>query len=389
MNGRQFPSEQLKLPRSPVLGWATFCGPRRADSPCILDRGHTVFTTSGRAAIVQALKIAGIGPGDRVLVPTYHCPTMISPITSAGAEPVFYPIAPDGSPRLEYLDGLSVEISAIIAAHFFGMPQRISGIRRFCDRRGIFMIEDCAHAFFGEAEGRPIGHWGDVGIASLTKFFPVVEGGCLVSENHPLDLILNRRGIRTEIKTIADTLELGAGYRRLTGLNTAVNGVVFAKRTWRSLFNSPGPVGAGDDPEDSDFILDRAAADAALARSAKWLFETAHRRRIVENRQRNYRIMTELLTDLRKARPLFPLLPAHAVPYVFPLWVESPEDSYQVLRSSGIPIYRWDRLWPSTPSIEGDSGKVWANHVFQLGCHQDLSASDLAKTAEIICRALA
>ncbi|MBK9574239.1 MAG: DegT/DnrJ/EryC1/StrS family aminotransferase [Rhodoferax sp.] len=48
------------------------------------------------------------------------------------------------------------------------------------------MIEDCAHCFFGQAGERPIGAWGDFATASLTKFFPVPEGGLLASSSRPL-----------------------------------------------------------------------------------------------------------------------------------------------------------------------------------------------------------
>jgi aspartate/methionine/tyrosine aminotransferase len=75
------------LPRLPVLGWAAFAGERQAPLPSVLDQRNVLFTTSGRAAIALALRALGVAPGDRVLVPTYHCPTMIAPVVSTGADP--------------------------------------------------------------------------------------------------------------------------------------------------------------------------------------------------------------------------------------------------------------------------------------------------------------
>ena len=43
-------------------------------------------------AIALALKQMGIGPGDTVLVPSYHCASMIEPVIWAGATPLFYRI---------------------------------------------------------------------------------------------------------------------------------------------------------------------------------------------------------------------------------------------------------------------------------------------------------
>jgi hypothetical protein len=77
-------------------------------------------------------------------------------------------------------------------------------------------------------------------------------------------------------------------------------------------------------------------------------------------------------------------LPESAVPYVFPLWVDSPAQSYQRVRSSGIPVFRWDDTWDDVPVIPGDSGAEWAVHVFQLGCHQDLDLDDLDFMADTL-----
>jgi dTDP-4-amino-4,6-dideoxygalactose transaminase len=56
-------------------------------------------------------------------------------------------------------------------------------IAEYCDERGIFLIEDCAHAHGAEWNGRRAGTYGDVGIYSLyaTKTITTGEGGVLVS----------------------------------------------------------------------------------------------------------------------------------------------------------------------------------------------------------------
>ena len=147
---------------------------------------NVVFTSSGRAAIALALRDLGIRPGDRVLVPTYHCPTMIAPVAAAGATPLFFPLDEKGTPRIAELAKWDLSrVRAMIAAHYFGLPQPMARIRQFCDDRGIALIEDCAHAMFGEADGKPIGAHGHYAIASLTKFLPTVDGGCLVYGRSP------------------------------------------------------------------------------------------------------------------------------------------------------------------------------------------------------------
>jgi hypothetical protein len=77
-------------------------------------------------------------------------------------------------------------------------------------------------------------------------------------------------------------------------------------------------------------------------------------------------------------------LPEGTVPYVFPLYVYDHQATYQRLRAAGVPIFCWDEVWPGTPVIENDHGLDWAAHVFQLGCHQDLSLEDMETIADTV-----
>ena len=101
------------------------------------------------------------------------------------------------------------------------------------------------------------------------------------------------------------------------------------------------------------------------------------RARIVQHRRLHYRQLAQALSGVPGLRPLLPDLPDGAVPYVFPIWVDQPDPGYQALRSLRIPVFRWDRLWPTTGRPPGDHGVAWSHHVIQLACHQDLRPADL------------
>jgi hypothetical protein len=73
---------------------------------------------------------------------------------------------------------------------------------------------------------------------------------------------------------------------------------------------------------------------------------------------------------------------------VFPLYVHDAQPSYPRLRATGVPIFRWDEVWPGTPVIANDHGLDWATHVFQLGCHQDLSEQDIEIIATTVKRVI-
>src|SRR5206468_12877583 len=64
----------------------------------------------------------------------------------------------------------------------------VESIAQYCRERGIFLIEDCAHAHGARWHGRRPGSWGDAGVYSLyaTKTISTGEGGVLVSRNPDL-----------------------------------------------------------------------------------------------------------------------------------------------------------------------------------------------------------
>jgi dTDP-4-amino-4,6-dideoxygalactose transaminase len=382
-------SAVASIPRLPVFGWHAFAGERSALIPSVLERPKRVFTTSGRAAIALALRVLGIGRGDRMLLPTYHCPTMIAPVVRIGAAPVFYPITESGGPALDFLAQQDLNgVRAMVVVHFFGLPQAMASVRAFCDRHGIALIEDCAHALFGTSDGRPVGAWGDLAIASLTKFLPVTEGGCLVSNSLPLDgLALEPRRRMDELKALLNSIELGSAHGRLQGFNTLLRG---GFRLLGALRGGPRAATA----ESADVALPPPSAAeysdellwSRLTNVSRWIVEATHRSRIVALRRRNYGLLAQLLDGLPGARAYRVALPEGAAPYVFPLEVENAAARYPALRAARVPLFRWDRIWPGTPAIERDHGLRWATEMFQLGCHQDMFEEDVRALAETVRR---
>jgi len=371
------------LPRLPVFGWQAFSGAREADTPCLLALPQLHYSTSGRAAILLALESLGVGPGDGVLLPTYHCPTMVAPAEDRGATVRFYPIDDHGRPNLRWLEQQDMRgVRALLAAHFFGLPQPMALLRAWCQARGIALIEDCAHALFGRSGDRPIGAWGDVAIASLTKFLPVPEGGCLIINNGGAAPALRPCSVKDQVQAAVDILEVGAVQGRLTGFNALIAGSLKLLRLLRGGA-SPWPVGndvpspQGGHLSSTELSIDSVLAHRQLSQASRWVGRTLPRQRIVQRRRRNYQFLAQALAGHTGLRPLLPELPADCAPYVFPLWVAIPDPGYAELRALHWPVFRWDRLWPGVPPMEGDHGLNWSHHVLQLACHQDLEEADL------------
>ena len=86
------PPPASPIPLSPVLSAASFLHLGHPPVRSIVDAGPARLVTSGRVAIALALREMAVGAGDEVLVPAYHCASMIEPVIWSGARPVFYRI---------------------------------------------------------------------------------------------------------------------------------------------------------------------------------------------------------------------------------------------------------------------------------------------------------
>ena len=395
------------LPRSPVFGWASFEIVNAPGIACIEDLPFILFTTSGRAAIHHALLQLQLPTGSTVLVPTYHCPTMVAPVILANLQVAYFGITSDGLPNLDSIDPRTADrCGAMIVSHYFGMANSLAQVRKWCDDNGVALIEDCAHCYFGQAGERPIGSWGDFSTASLSKFLPVPEGGILASASrHILSPALQKPALKAELKGWVDVVELATKYKRLPGLNFLLtvgfrlknarpgkhrgNGQVGTEAASKLLTASPVE---GTTAARMMQTCDMARISEAPLAAFTWLRRLLPRGRIIAKRQRNYAAYSRHFKSVGGARPLFPNFGDSAsqiAPYVFPLWVDDADFVYRTLRAQDLPVFRWDRLWPGTPQLEHDVGLNWSCHVLQLLCHQDLDETAINRTAHAVLSSLA
>lgn len=379
------------LPKAPLLGWDSFWPVGRSALARIGDLPHRAYTSSGRAALYAALQQMALAAGSGVLVPTYHCPTMVAPIVEAGLTPVFYALDANGLPALDRIDPARGQLRAMFVAHYFGLAKSLHAVQAWCREHAIMLVEDCAHSYFGVAGERPIGCWGDYATASLSKFFPVPEAGMLASATRRLrPLGLQALAPRAQARAAWDVIDRANDHRRLAGLTHALRPLFALRRR-----GGRGSTADDDAPPDADAIrvgCDMGRIHQAPSFAGQLLHRALPEGRIVQRRRDNYVTLARQLADAPGAQVLTPELPATNVPYVLPLWVDGATRAdavYARLRSERLPVYRWDRLWPGTPQLDADTGAHWSRHVMQLLCHQDLSQDELIQVAAVTHQALA
>jgi dTDP-4-amino-4,6-dideoxygalactose transaminase len=151
---------------------------------------HCVAVSSCTAALHLACVIAGVGPGDEVIVPSVTFAATANAVRYTGARPIFADVVSTGDLGIdpEHVESLITERTrAVIPVHYAGYAVEIDRLAALCDRRGVALIEDAAHA--PSARQRPGGpKLGSLGMAGCYSFFPnkvlgIGEGGCLVTDS--------------------------------------------------------------------------------------------------------------------------------------------------------------------------------------------------------------
>ena len=140
--------------------------------------------------------------GDEVITVACGFPTTVTPILQYGAIPVFLDVTvPEYNIDVRMLEeALSKKTKAVMIAHTLGNPFNLEVIKKFCDKHGLWLIEDNCDALGSrytiDGETRFTGTWGDIGTSS---FYPphhmtMGEGGCVYTNNSKLSrLILSYR----------------------------------------------------------------------------------------------------------------------------------------------------------------------------------------------------
>lgn len=390
------PSRPIPVPDIPVHPVLSLRSAGLASSETVasvLDAGQPAYTTSCQAAIALAARQMRIGSEHSVLLPAYHCTDMVEPFSALGASPRFYKIREDLSVDLDDLVGkIDASTRAVVVVHYFGFPRSLRDLRRVCDENDLLLLEDCAHSFFGESDGEPLGSQGDYAVASLWKFFPVLNGGCLLSARHQVaDTAPARQGVAANLKAAVKIVEAANYYHRLKALQPVVKLLLAAGKVGKPRPSAssapnlaqgrqefPSPV-QGAAPAPNQVELEMTGVERFLCHHVSW-------DRIASRRRRRYRQLLSALGQRASCRPLLPELPPEVVPHLFPIWVDRLEDVFPKLEDAALPLQRFGQfLWPGVDESVCRVSSDYSHHLIQLPCHQELRDDEVEWMIERFC----
>jgi dTDP-4-amino-4,6-dideoxygalactose transaminase len=321
-----------------------------------------------RQGLWSALKGIGIGPGDEVLAPAYHHGSEIEVLVRTGARCRFYDCGVSFEPDEDELERLlTPSVRALYLIHSLGFAQDGPRWRRWCDERGLLLIEDAAQSWLSAREGRPVGVGADVTLFCLYKAFGVADGGAVSSrafaEAPPNE---DGMGVRGTAGRMADW----AGQR---------------SRLAAGLFRHRRHPPSHDERPDVHFAL--TATDERATRATRALLS-----RVVEvdaptRRRAHFARLAERLGDIRS--PTFAHLPAESSPLAYPIEVSEKGALVDQLERDGIVQTRgWTVPHPVLDADSHPGAAALRARLVCLPVHQELRTVDVERIADAVTSAL-
>jgi len=203
---------------------------------------HACAVSNCTTALHLALRAAGVGPGDEVIVPAFTWIATANVVLYCGATPVFVDIDPAtfNLDPAKVAAKVNARTKAIIAVHLFGLCADMDAIAQAAP--GVPIIEDAACAAGAAYKGRPAG---TLGLAAAFSFHPrksitTGEGGMVTTaddrlarrvnslRNHGAEISEEARHVAPKPYVLSDFNLLGFNYR-MTDLQGAVGLVQLGK----------------------------------------------------------------------------------------------------------------------------------------------------------------
>jgi aminotransferase len=312
---------------------------------------HIVSTTCATEALIQAVALAGVFPGDEVVIPTVHFIGALNAILLNNGTPVFCDVDErtlNATPE-QVLGKVTKHTKAVILLNYGGVPCDIARIRDWLPD-SVEIIEDAACSPASLWQGKPPAHWADYSCYSLDamKIITSGDGGILYCRNSS-DTQLSRKLLYLGMDTVS-----GFNNNRDT-------------RWWEFTTRIAG----------RRAIMNDITAAIGLVQLGKLAYFVDRRKVITE-------IYNEQLAGI-DGLLLPPPIPAQAVSSYYLYWVQTArrDELAKYLRDNG--IYTTFRYYPLHLATKNGGrypgAERAANFTLNLPLHQGLSGGDV----ELVC----
>lgn len=357
----------------------------------LLDGDRVRFYASGRAALYHIARHLNAGSKNVFLLPAYHCGVEIEAVLRAGSEVDFYPIKKDLTIDMPGLFGKINETTrGVIVIHYFGFPQEMSSLLRFCKEKNITLVEDCAHAFYSrDGSGRWIGTSGDFALFSMRKTIFLPNGGAVLANGK--ETLLPERGKEHTSRalaksTIRNILEFEA--KRGKGISGCCRLILELHQSRQRNGGSPERLSELDNGR-SYYDVAEYHYENDISFLSSLLLHHDDYYGTIDARRRNYLLLQDRLAGRLKGNLVFPELPTGVCPLCFPLFIAQRDAVAEKMLALGVEPFVFGRvLHPLIREDEFFDSHHLADSIIGLPIHQQLTPNDIETVAGALFQAL-
>lgn len=377
-----------------VASWRQILRPGECEPAATLLRTPgAVWTLNARGALFRAFShLQGRSGRDEVLVPAFHCPSVVVPLLAAGLRPVFYGITRDLQVDWDDLRGrCGPRTRAVLVIHYFGHATDLGPLQAVRDT-GVAVVEDWSHSFL---RADATGFTGDAAnhrVYSLWKLLPTQVGGAWLApvgtppQDGPARVPLRRQAVLAK-RLLEETLD----HHGPAVLARGVHRLDHWRATRKPSAQAPARPADPMQLQRAGEALYPFAPDTDSARMPWWtrrMVAGSDLAEVARKRLRHHQHYAQALLSHPRVRPWRTAAP-EAVPWVFPVFVEDRDRHDRGWRARGVPlhtfgIYLHSALFRSGSTRVIDDALYLADRLLCLAVHQDLDDADLAHACEVL-----
>lgn len=179
--------------QSPWLTTGPNCKAFEEEFAAVHEAEAALALNSCTAGLHLALLGHDIGPGDEVIVPTHTFCASANVVEHVGARPVLVDVEPDtlNIDVEQVIRAITPNTKAVTVVHYAGHPAEMDALVEVCEKFGIALIEDAAHAVTARYRGRLVGSRKNYACFSFyaTKNLTTGEGGMVTGSAELIDRI--------------------------------------------------------------------------------------------------------------------------------------------------------------------------------------------------------
>jgi len=336
------------------------------------------YTCNGRGALYQLFLNIPSEYGATVLLPAFHCPTVVEPALSAGYKVKFYDVDLEmGKAFGDFTSLVDDDVAAVLVINYFGFKFNIDKVVSSTNSR-FALIEDNSHSFLDARTFRVSAARGDASIYSFWKLLPSTIGGGFTVASSFFE------PVHVEIKSsVKNSLQC--------------NKHIFGKALGRFFYSRFGQAG-----REKKKLLEGPVTDRNINKSypfskleslfkLPWLprkiMHYSNLESIVSIRRKNYKTYSSLLVGHQRFAALKPILEDDVCPWAYPILLEDRHNNDYVLRNKGLLFFTFGEILH--PELKGgdeafSQAVELSNNLLCLPVHQDLTDAQIKQNCQIL-----